>query len=191
MTAGLSADEVYLVHGGAGGLGTTSIQLAKAFGATVIVTDSPAERCTICTELGADRVIDYNEEDFVDVVRNEFGGAQVILDIVGGHYIERNIKAARHDARIVQLAFALGSKVEVNLMPIMLKRLTYTGSTLRSRPDKYKTEVAQELREIVWPLLADGTLKPIVNKVLPLNQAAEAHALMERAGHTGKIVLTT
>ena len=191
MTAELSEDEVFLVHGGAGGLGTTSIQLAKAFGATVVVTDSPAKRCAICTELGADRVIDYNEEDFVDVVRNEFGGAQVILDIVGGPYIERNIKAARHDARIVQLAFALGSKVEVNLMPVMLKRLTYTGSTLRSRPDAYKANVAQRLRDKVWPLFTNGTLKPVVSTTLPLNQAPEAHALMEQAGHAGKIVLTT
>ena len=191
MTAGLSADEVYLVHGGAGGLGTTSIQLAKAFGATVVATDSPTERCVICTELGADRVIDYNNEDFVDVVRDEFGSAQVILDIVGGPYIERNIKAARHDARIVQLAFAMGSKVKINLMPVMLKRLTYTGSTLRSRPDAYKTKVAKELRDKVWPLLDDGTLKPVVNTTLPLAQAPEAHALMERAGHAGKIVLTT
>ena len=191
MTAGLSPGEVYLVHGGAGGLGTTSIQLAKAFGATVVATDSPTERCVICTELGADRVIDYNKEDFVDVVRDEFGSAQVILDIVGGPYIERNIKAARHDARIVQLAFAMGSKVEVNLMPVMLKRLTYTGSTLRSRPDAYKTRVAKELWTKVWPLFEDGTLKPVVNTTLPLAQAPEAHALMERAGHAGKIILTT
>ena len=191
MTARLLPDEVYLVHGGAGGLGTTSIQLAKAFGATVVATDSPTERCVICTELGADRVIDYNKEDFVDVVRDEFGSAQVILDIVGGPYIERNIKAARHDARIVQLAFAMGSKVEVNLMPVMLKRLTYTGSTLRSRPDAYKTRVAKELWTKVWPLFEDGTLKPVVNTTLPLAQAPEAHALMERAGHAGKIILTT
>ena len=191
MTARLLPDEVYLVHGGAGGLGTTSIQLAKAFGATVVATDSPTERCVICTELGADRVIDYNKEDFVDVVRDEFGGAHVILDIVGGPYIERNIKAALHDARIVQLAFAMGSKVEVNLMPVMLKRLTYTGSTLRSRPDAYKTRVAKELWTKVWPLFEDGTLKPVVNTTLPLAQAPEAHALMERAGHAGKIILTT
>ena len=190
MTAGLSAGEVYLVHGGAGGLGTTSIQLAKAFGATVVATDSPAERAAICSDLGADRVIDYNDEDFVEVVRNEFGGADVILDIVGGPYIERNIKAARHDCRIVQLAFALGSKIEVNLMPVMLKRLTYTGSTLRSRPDAYKTEVARQLGDMVWPLFADGTLKPVAGTTLPLSAAGEAHALMESAGHTGKIVLT-
>jgi len=191
MTAGLSADEVFLVHGGAGGLGTTSIQLGKAFGAKVVATDSPAARCQLSTELGADRVIDYNEADFVDIVRDEFGGADVILDIVGGPYIARNIKAARHDCRIVQLAFALGSKVEINLMPVMLKRLLYTGSTLRSRPEPYKTEVARQLKDKVWPLFADGTLKPVVNTTLPLAEAAEAHALMERAGHAGKIVLTT
>jgi len=190
MTAGLGAGEVYLVHGGAGGLGTTSVQLGKAFGATVVATDSPAERCAIAAELGADRVIDYAEEDFVEIVRGEFGGAQVILDIVGGPYIERNIKAARHDCRIVQLAFALGSKVEINLMPVMLKRLLYTGSTLRSRPDGYKAQVAAELREKVWPLFTEGTLKPVVNTTLPLAEAAAAHALMESAGHTGKIVLS-
>ena len=189
MNAGLAAGEVFLVHGGAGGLGTTCIQLGKAFGATVIATDSPAGRCGICDTLGADRVIDYEEEDFVEVVRSEFGGADVILDIVGGPYIARNIKAARHDGRIVQLAFALGSRVEINLMPVMLKRLLYTGSTLRSRSDAQKATIAAELREKVWPLIADGTIRPVVSTVLPLAQAGKAHALMESAGHTGKIVL--
>ena len=189
MNAGLAAGEVFLVHGGAGGLGTTCIQLGKAFGATVIATDSPAGRCGICDTLGADRVIDYEEEDFVEVVRSEFGGADVILDIVGGPYIARNIKAARHDGRIVQLAFALGSRVEINLMPVMLKRLLYTGSTLRSRSDAQKAAIAAELREKVWPLIADGTIRPVVSTVLPLARAGEAHALMESAGHTGKIVL--
>ena len=189
MNAGLAAGEVFLVHGGAGGLGTTSIQLGKAFGATVIATDSPAARCEICAALGADRVIDYQEEDFVEVVRSEFGGASVILDIVGGPYIARNIKAARPDGRIIQLAFALGSKVEINLMPVMLKRLLYTGSTLRSRSDAQKAAIAAELREKVWPLVAHGTIRPVVSTNLPLAQAAQAHALMESAGHTGKIVL--
>ncbi|MBT6095345.1 MAG: NAD(P)H-quinone oxidoreductase [Rhodospirillaceae bacterium] len=190
MTAKLAAGETYLVHGGAGGLGTTSIQLGKAFGAQVVATDSPAERCEICHELGADRVIDYTQENFVDVVREEFGGADVILDIVGGPNIERNIKATKHDARIVQLAFAMGSKVEVNLMPVMLKRLSFTGSTLRSRPASQKTAIAQELREKVWPLFDTGTLKPVVGTTLPLAEAAEAHRLMESATHTGKIVLS-
>jgi putative PIG3 family NAD(P)H quinone oxidoreductase len=190
MTAGLSSDEVFLIHGGAGGLGTTAIQLGKAFGATVVATESPADRCAFCESLGADRVIDYNEEDFVDVVRETFGGADVILDIVGGPYIARNIKAARHDARIVQLAFALGADVQINLMPVMLKRLHYTGSTLRSRPDDYKGRVARELEEKVWPLFADGKVKPVVNTTLPLADAADAHRLMESAGHRGKIVLS-
>ncbi|HTE13683.1 MAG TPA: NAD(P)H-quinone oxidoreductase, partial [Burkholderiales bacterium] len=148
--AQLSAGETFLVHGGAGGIGTTCIQLGKAFGAKVIATDSPDTRCQICRDLGADRVIDYQREDFVEAVRSE-GGANVILDIVGGANIEKNIKAASPDARIIQLAFAAGSKVEINLMPIMLKRLTYTGSTLRTRPVAFKTRVAQELEAKVWP----------------------------------------
>ena len=189
MTARLSAGETLLVHGGAGGLGTAAIQLGKAFGAKVAATDSPAERIAVCARLGADRVIDYASGDFVDIVRQEFGGADVILDIVGGPYIQRNMKAARHDGRIVQLAFALGAKVELDVMPVMLKRLHYTGSTLRSRPDAFKSEVARQLEAQVWPLFERGALKPVVNQVLPLAQAAEAHRLMERAGHIGKIVL--
>jgi putative PIG3 family NAD(P)H quinone oxidoreductase len=190
MTAGLAPGEVFLVHGGAGGLGTTAIQLGKAFGATVVATDSPAERCAFCQSLGTDRVVDYTEEDFVDVVRETFRGADVILDIVGGPYIARNIKAAKPDARIVQLAFALGSEVKINLMPVMLKRLHYTGSTLRSRPDTYKTRVARELEEKVWPLFGAGKLRPVVGTTLPLADAAEAHRLMESAGHKGKIILS-
>lgn len=189
MGAGLSAGELFLVHGGAGGLGTTSIQLGKAFGARVFATDSPAARCDICRDLGADRVIDYDTEDFVEIVR-EAGGANVILDIVGGPYIERNIKAATHDGRIVQLAFALGAKVEINFMPIMLKRLTYTGSTLRSRPDAYKAEIARQLVEKVWPLFGQGNLRTVTSQKLALADAATAHETMESAGHTGKIILT-
>ncbi len=190
MTAGLARDEVFLVHGGAGGLGSTAIQLGKAFGAQVVATESPAARCAFCAELGADRVLDYEEEDFVEVVRETYGGADVILDIVGGPYIQRNIKAARPDGRIVQLAFALGAEVQVNLMPVMLKRLVYTGSTLRSRPASYKAQVARELADKVWPLFGAGTLKPVVSNSLRLEDAAEAHRLMESAGHQGKIVLT-
>ena len=190
MGVGLTEGETFLVHGGAGGIGTTAIQLGKAFGARVFATDSPAERCAVCRELSADRVIDYAEEDFVDVLKGEGGGADVILDIVGGPYIERNIKATAPDARIVQLAFAKGSKVEINLMPVMLKRLTYTGSTLRSRADGFKTEVARQLGEKVWPLIAEGTIKPVTGRTFPLAEAAAAHQLMESAAHTGKIVLT-
>jgi putative PIG3 family NAD(P)H quinone oxidoreductase len=187
--AHLAAGETFLVHGGAGGIGTTCIQLGKAFGAKVIATDSPAERCKICSDLGADRVIDYRAEDFVEVVRKE-GGANVILDIVGGPNIERNLKAASHDARIIQLAFAQGSKVELNLMPVMLKRLSYTGSTLRTRPAAFKARVARELEEKVWPLIGSGKIKPVVNATFPLAEAGKAHALMESSAHIGKIVLT-
>jgi putative PIG3 family NAD(P)H quinone oxidoreductase len=189
MGVGLRQGETFLVHGGAGGIGTTAIQLAKAFGARVYATDSPAERCAACQELGADRAIDYNEEDFVEVLRNEAGGANVILDIVGGDYIARNIRAAAPDARIIQLAFNKGSKIEINLMPIMLKRLVYTGSTLRSRPDAFKAEIARQLQEKVWPLLEAGQIKPLLYKAFPLSQAADAHRLMESATHTGKIML--
>ena len=188
MGAGLQAGETFLVHGGAGGIGTTAIQLGKAFGARVIATDSPAERCAICRELGADRVVDYRAEDFVDAVR-EAGGANVILDIVGGPNIEKNFKAAAHDARIVQLAFASGSKIELNLMPVMLKRLTYTGSTLRTRPPAFKAAVAQELEAKVWPHIAAGRIRVVTGRTFPLAEAASAHALMESSGHTGKILL--
>jgi NADPH:quinone reductase len=188
MGAGLKAGETLLVHGGAGGIGTTAIQLGKAFGARVIATDSPAERCAVCRDLGADRAIDYKEEDFVEVVRQE-GGANVILDIVGGPNIEKNMRAASHDARIVQLAFALGSKVEINLMPVMLKRLTYTGSTLRTRPPEFKARIAAELREKVWPHLESGRIRVVTHRTFPLAEAAQAHALMESAAHTGKILL--
>jgi NADPH:quinone reductase len=187
--AQLKAGETFLVHGGAGGIGTTCIQLGKAFGAKVIATDSPDARCQLCRDLGADRVIDYKTEDFVEVVRAE-GGANVILDIVGGANIEKNIKAASPDARIIQLAFAAGSKVEINLMPIMLKRLVYTGSTLRTRPAAFKTRVARELQAQVWPLIEAGKIRVVTGRTLPLARAGEAHALMESAGHTGKILLT-
>lgn len=189
MGAGLAAGETFLVHGGAGGIGTTAIQLGKAFGATVIATDSPAERCRICRDLGADRVVDYREEDFVEIVR-QAGGANVILDIVGGANIEKNFKAAAHDGRIIQLAFALGSKVEINLMPVMLKRLTYTGSTLRTRPPEFKAKVAQELETKVWPHIEAGRIRVVTGRTFPLKDAAAAHALMESAQHTGKILLT-
>lgn len=191
MGAGLRKGEVLLVHGGAGGLGTAAVQLGRAFGARVVATDHPAERCEAVAGLGATRVVDYEVEDFVEVVRGEFGGADVVLDIVGGPYIQRNLKVARHDGRIVQLAFALGSKTQVDLMPVMLKRLRYSGSTLRSRPDAFKDEVARQLQEQVWPLFESGNLRAVARTVLPLDQAAEAHRMMERAGHFGKIVLQT
>jgi putative PIG3 family NAD(P)H quinone oxidoreductase len=186
--AALKSGETFLVHGGAGGIGTTAIQLGKAFGAKVVATDSPEARCAICRELGADRVVDYKQEDFVEAVR-EMGGANVILDIVGGPNVEKNFKAASHDARIIQLAFALGSKVEVNLMPVMLKRLTYTGSTLRTRPPAFKARIASELETQVWPHIEAGRIRVVTSRTFPLAEAAQAHALMEGASHTGKILL--
>jgi NADPH:quinone reductase len=189
LGAGLAAGETLLVHGGAGGIGTTAIQLGKAFGATVFATDSPAGRSAICWELGADRVIDYREEDFTEVVRRESKGANVILDVVGGPYIERNFKAAAPGGRVIQLAFAQGAKVEINLMPVMLKRLVYTGSTLRSRPAECKARLAADLREKVWPQIEAGRIRSLTSRVFRFSEAAAAHALMEQAGHTGKILL--
>ena len=177
-----------LVHGGAGGIGSTAIQLGAALGLRVLATAGTPEDCAFCLELGAERAIDFRNEDFVEITRAA-GGADIILDIIGGDYVARNIKAARHDARIIQLAFNKGSKVEINLMPVMLKRLVYTGSTLRSRPDDFKAEVAQALGRQVWPLFAAGKLRAVTHKVLPFTQAAQAHMMMEAAGHRGKILL--
>ena len=188
LEGGLHAGQTLLVHGGAGGIGTAAIQLGHAFGVRVIATDSPSARCAACSELGADRVVDYNTEDFVEVVRAA-GGADMILDIVGGPYIERNIRAAAAGGRIVQLAFNAGSKVEVNLMPVMLKRLVFTGSTLRTRPAAFKARCVVELREQVWPKIAEGAIRTVTSEVFPLERTREAHRLMQEAGHTGKILL--
>ncbi len=177
-----------LVHGGAGGIGSTAIQLGKALGLRVFTTCANAEDCAFAETLGAERAINFHDEDFVDVVR-EAGGANLILDIIGGDYVARNIKAASPDARIVQLAFNAGSKIEINLMPIMLKRLIYTGSTLRTRPASFKSAVAAVLHDKVWPLFADGKLSAQTYKVFPFAQASEAHETMEKATHRGKILL--
>ncbi|MEM8958715.1 MAG: NAD(P)H-quinone oxidoreductase [Pseudomonadota bacterium] len=179
----------FLTHGGAGGIGSTAVQLGAAMGLEVFTTVESDEAATFVTSLGAHRAIDFNSEDFVAILR-EAGGADIILDIIGGDYIARNIKSTRHDARIIQLAFNMGSRVEIDLMPVMLKRLTLTGSTLRSRPDAFKSAVAAELREKVWPLFTAGKLRPVTHTVLPLDRAGEAHVLMESAGHRGKILLT-
>ncbi len=187
--AGLQAGEVFLVHGGTSGIGTTAIQLAQAFGATVFATAGTAEKCARCIELGA-RAINYREEDFVEILKAETAaGANVILDMVGGDYVQRDISAAAPDGRIVFIAFLAGAKMEVNLMPVMLKRLTLTGSTLRARETSFKGAIAEALREKVWPLIEDGRIKPVIDSVFPLAEAAKAHALMESSGHMGKIVL--
>lgn len=182
-------DQMLLVHGGAGGIGSTAIQLGKALGMRVFTTCAGEGDRSYVEGLGAERGIDFREEDFVEIVRAA-GGADLILDIIGGDYVERNFKAANHDARIVQLAFNAGSKIEVNLMSVMLKRLTYTGSTLRSRAPEFKTDVAADLREKVWPMFADGQLRSLTHRVFPFAEAAEAHAMMETAAHRGKILLT-
>ena len=187
----LKPGETFLVHGGTSGIGTTAIQLASIFGATVIATAGSAEKCRACEKLGA-HAVNYREQDFVEEVKRLTGGrgADVILDMVGGDYIQRNIQAAAADGRIVSIAFLNGSTAEVNFMPVMLKRLTLTGSTLRPRSIEEKAALAAALEAKVWPLLDAGRVKPLIDKVFPLEQAADAHALMEKSSHIGKIVLT-
>lgn len=181
--------ELLLVHGGAGGIGSTAVQLGSGLGLRVFATCANKSDCDYAVALGAERAINFNEEDFVEIVR-EAGGANLILDIIGGEYVERNIKAASPDARIVQLAFNAGSKVEINLMPIMLKRLVYTGSTLRSRPEAFKSTVAAELRQKVWPMFKSNALSSQTFMVFPFEQAEAAHRMMEEAKHRGKILLS-
>lgn len=191
MRAALAEGESFLVHGGAGGIGSTAIQVAKALGARVFATASSPEKCAVCRRLGADRAINYRTEDFVEVVRAETpGGVNVILDMIGGEYVQRNIRALAVDGRLVHIAFDKGATVEVNLMPVMLKRLTLTGSTLRPRSTEFKTEVARQLRVRIWPLIEAGTIRPLIHATFPLARAADAHRLMESGDHVGKIVLT-
>ncbi|SMH51950.1 NAD(P)H-quinone oxidoreductase [Azospirillum agricola] len=188
----LKPGETLLVHGGSSGIGTTAIQLAKAFGATVFTTAGSADKCRACEELGADRAIDYKTEDFVAVIREATGGrgVDVVLDMVGGDYIARDVEIMAPDGRHVSIAFLQGPKVSLNMAPVMMKRLTLTGSTLRARPVAEKGRIAAALRETVWPLLEAGGVKPLIHATFPLEQAAEAHRLMESSAHIGKIVLT-
>ncbi len=189
---GLGAGESFLVHGGSSGIGTTAIQLARAFGARVFATAGSAEKCRACEDLGAERAINYRDEDFVAVVKEATGGTglDLILDMVGGDYVQRNIEALAPDGRLVYIAFLGGPKVEVNLLPVMLKRLTITGSTLRARPVAFKADIAGKLKEKVWPLVEQGEVKPVMAERFPLAEAAAAHRLMETSSHIGKIVLT-
>ncbi len=186
--------ERFLVHGGSSGIGSTAIQLAKAFGAEVFATAGTAEKCAFCRTLGADHVIDYRTEDFVAVVREATAkaGVNLILDMVGGDYLARNIACLATEGRLVQIAF-LGSPVsrEVDFTAVMVKRLVLTGSTLRSRPLAKKAEVADGLREKVWPLLDAGQVKPIVHATFPLAEARQAQEMMESSTHLGKILLVT
>ncbi len=186
----LKAGETLLVHGGSSGIGTTAIQLAKARGATVYTTAGSAEKCAACEALGATRAINYRDEDFVEVLRSAKVGIDVILDMVGGDYLPRATKVLRPDGRHVSIAFLQGSKVEMDFMAVMLKRLTFTGSTLRSQTVAFKAAVAEALRQEVWPLLDAGSLAPVIHSTFPLAQAADAHRLMESSAHIGKVMLT-
>ncbi|OZB15817.1 MAG: NAD(P)H-quinone oxidoreductase [Rhodobacterales bacterium 34-62-10] len=185
---GLRAGERFLIHGGSSGIGTTAIQLAREFGARVFVTVGSIEKARACADLGAERAIIYSEEDFVEVMRNE-GGADLILDMVGGLYIPRNFRALADDGRLVQIAFLQGAKVEVNFSDLMRRRLTMTGSTLRPQSDLAKARIADDLRANVWPLLTAGRVAPVMDSEFPLENAAAAHERMEKGAHIGKIVL--
>jgi NADPH2:quinone reductase len=189
---GLKPGDIFLVHGGTSGIGTSAIQLAKAFGATVLATAGSPEKCAACVELGATRAINYHLEDFVDVVKEvtDGHGADVILDMVGGDYIERNFSAAAFDGHIAQIAFLNGPIADVNFTRLLVKRLTLTGSTLRPRSVAFKAGIAEALREKVWPLLEKRQILPRIDATYPLAEAAEAHRRMEASSHIGKIVLT-
>ncbi len=187
----LKPGETFLVHGGTSGIGTTAIQLALAFGARVIATAGSADKCATCVKLGAE-AINYRDQDFVAEAMKLTGerGVDVILDMVGGDYIQRNISIAAPDGRIVSIAFLRGPKAEVNFMPVMTKRLTLTGSTLRPRSNEEKAALARAIEANVWPLIETGRMKAIIDTTFPLADAAKAHALMESSSHIGKIVLT-
>ena len=187
----LQPGEHFLVHGGSSGIGLTAIQLAKQLGATVFTTVGNSEKIEACQRAGADRVINYHEEDFAEVVKQatDGNGVDVILDMVGGDYIPRNIKSLAIEGRLVQIAFLKGSRVELDTSAIMRKRLTFTGSTLRPRSREEKAGIAEELRAKVWPLLEQGLCRPVIHATFPLGDVAEAHRLMESSQHIGKIML--
>ena len=185
---GLKPNEKFLVHGGSSGIGTMAIQLANLFGSEVYATAGSDAKCSACEELGAIRAINYNKEDFLEVIKS-IGGVHLILDMVGGAYIEKNIKALVDDGRLVQIAFLKGAKVELNFAQIMTRRLTVTGSTLRPQSDLSKSQIASELLEKIWPLLSTGRINPVINSVFDLNDVSSAHLLMESSKHIGKIVL--
>ncbi len=185
---GLKAGERFLVHGGSSGIGTTAIQLAHVFGARVFATAGTAEKCAVCTRLGAERAINHREEDFVEVLKAE-GGVDLILDMVGGSYIPRNVRCLRDDGRLVQIAFLQGTKAELNFAQVMLKRLTITGATLRPQSVAAKAAIAAALEAEVWPKLGPGGIAPVMDQAFALEDAAAAHARMESGVHIGKIVL--
>lgn len=185
----LVAGDRFLVHGGSSGIGTTAIQLANAFGARVFATAGSEKKCEVCISLGAERAINYRETDFVEILKNE-GGANLILDMVGGAYLPRNVSALADEGRLVQIAFLQGPKVELNFAQIMMRRLTVTGSTLRPQSTLAKARIASDLQEAVWPLLEAGQIAPVMDSEFDLAEAAGAHARMESGSHIGKIVLS-
>ncbi|MEP3347440.1 MAG: NAD(P)H-quinone oxidoreductase [Litoreibacter sp.] len=188
MRGGLNAGERFLVHGGSSGIGTTAIQLAATLGARVFTTAGSDEKCAACLKLGAEQAVNYREADFVDVMKAE-GGADLILDMVGGDYLPRNVHALANDGRLVQIAFLQGPKVELNFAQVMMRRLTITGSTLRPQSDLAKARIGEELRQHVWPLLEAGRIGPVMDSEFSLEDAAMAHTHMESSSHIGKIVL--
>ena len=190
--ARLQAGETVLIHGGSSGIGTTAIQLARAFGARVFATAGSAIKCAACRDLGAEVAIDYRTEDFVRAIAAATGGrgVDVILDMVGGPYVPRNIAALATDGRLVQIAFIEGSRIEMDGHQLMLKRLTFTGSTLRPRSVAQKGAIARALERMVWPLLRDGTVRPVISRTFPLDQAAAAHRELEAGATIGKLILT-
>ncbi len=191
-SAKLLAEEFILIHGGSSGIGTTAIQLAKAFGAKVIITAGSDAKCKFCLQLGADAAINYNEQDFVEAIHQltENRGVDVILDMVGGDYFPRNLKCMADNARLQQIAVQNGPKAEINLLTLMLKRLRISGSTLRARDNAFKAQIAKKLFEQVWPLLICGQIKPVIDSTFALADAAKAHDRMESSQHIGKIILT-
>lgn len=191
--AGLKPEETLLIHGGSSGIGTTAIQMAHALGSKVIITAGSDDKCGACDVLGADLTINYHDEDFVKAAKEftEGRGVDVILDMVGGDYVQRNIKTLAADGRLINIAYLKGSKVEVDFMLVMLKRLTLTGSTLRQRPIAFKADIADNLKRVIWPLIEAEEITPFIHATFALEQAAEAHALMESSEHIGKLVLLT
>jgi len=190
--AHLKAGESLLVHGGSGGIGVTTIQIAKAKGVEVYATAGSKEKCQACLDLGADAAINYREEDFVEKIKEltQAKGVDVILDMIGGDYINRNLKSLALEGRLVTIAFSSGHKADISIAPLMMKRLTWTGSTLRPQSDEAKASIAESLKKNIWPLIESGSIRPVIYKTYPMGEAGEAHRLMESSEHIGKILLT-
>ena len=188
MRGGLKAGERFLVHGGSSGIGTTAIQIARALGARVFATAGSDDKCRACEDLGAERCFNYKSDDFVEEAK-KLGGFDLILDMVGGPYLPRNVRALADDGRLVQIAFLQGAKVELNFAEMMMRRLTLTGSTLRPQSDQAKARIAAAVEANVWPMIAKGAFRVVIDSEYPLTEAAAAHWRLESSGHIGKIVM--